>query len=170
MICQATFHVKNLSSAAEDYAKSSFTAVKSPNIAWVYRVSALLLLCLEQNPSGRPLCHLSLEHNVMTLHLDAFLSWGSTTLYKWLFAGKCPDITCQIGVGHFESLIDVPYYKLPGSKLSNHFHCSLSVLSDKSVVLIQHAAETRNNLWRLSLTLEYFILILCIKYFIFHLT
>lgn len=61
--------------------------------------------CLDQNLSGRPLCHLSLEHNDMTLHLDAFLSWGSTILYKWLFAGKCPDVTCQIGGGHFESLM-----------------------------------------------------------------
>lgn len=126
MIYWATFHVKNSSTAAEDYAKSSFTAVKSSDMASVYRVSAILLLCLDQNPSGRLLCHLSLEHNDMTLHLDAFLSW-------WLFAGKCPDVTCHIGGGHFESLICIPYYKLPVSELSNQFLCSLSVLSDKSI-------------------------------------
>lgn len=108
MIYWATFHVKNSSTTAEDYAKSSFTAAKSSDMASVYRVSAILLLCLDQNPSGRPLCHISLERNVMTLRLDAFLSWGSTTLSKWLFAGKGPDVTCQIGVGHFESLIYSP--------------------------------------------------------------
>lgn len=47
-----SYFCKNSSTAAEDYAKSSFTAVKSSGVASVYRASAILLLCLDQPPLG----------------------------------------------------------------------------------------------------------------------